>query len=79
MDAYELDGNQQYLDKLMNLWDFIKSNMLDKSNGEWYWRVDQKNKLVTTENKADFWKGPYHNGRAMIELIERINKMKSIS
>ena len=79
MDAYELHGNQEYLDKLTNLWDFIKSNLLDKSNGEWYWRVDQKNKPITTENKAGFWKCPYHNSRAMIELIERIDKLKAIS
>ena len=79
MDAYELDMNQEYLDKLIKLWDFIKSNMLDKSNGEWYWRVDQKNKPITTENKVGFWKCSYHNSRAMMELIERINKMKSIS
>ena len=79
MDAYELDGNQEYLNKLIKLWDFIKSNMVDKSNGEWYWRVDQKNEPIKTENKAGFWKCPYHNGRAMIALIERINKMESVS
>jgi len=79
MDAYEQDQDQEYLDRLVKLWDFIKINMLDKINGEWYWRVDQQNKPVVTENKAGFWKCPYHNGRAMMELIERIDKMKSLS
>jgi len=79
MDAYEHDRDKEYLDRLVKLWEFIKINMIDKVNGEWYWSVDQQNIPVVTENKAGFWKCPYHNGRAMMELIERIDKMKSAS
>jgi mannobiose 2-epimerase len=79
MEAYEHDRDKEYLDRLVKLWEFIKINMIDKVNGEWYWSVDQQNIPVVTENKAGFWKCPYHNGRAMMELIERIDKMKSAS
>lgn len=78
MDAYSVDGNKEYLKRVVELWDFIKSNMIDKSNGEWYWRVDIHKKPIATEDKAGFWKCPYHNGRAMMELIERIEELKLV-
>ena len=76
MDAYNIEGKEDYIKRVEKLWDFIKANMIDKTNGEWYWRVNQHNKPIDTEDKAGFWKCPYHNGRAMMELIERINEMK---
>lgn len=78
MDAYSVEENKEYLKRAVKLWDFIKSNMIDKSNGEWYWRVDKDNQPVDTEDKAGFWKCPYHNGRAMMELIERIEELKLV-
>ena len=48
---------------------------MDKENGEWYWRVDANNIPIISEDKAGFWKCPYHNGRALMELIERLDKL----
>lgn len=76
MDAYELEGNDLYLDKVVDLWQFIRQHLIDNKNGEWYWRVDNHNKPNEHEVKAGFWKGPYHSGRALMELIERIDKIK---
>jgi len=49
--------------------------LIDKENGEWFWRVDANNQPITTEDKAGFWKCPYHNGRALMELIVRIDNL----
>ncbi|SNR51335.1 mannobiose 2-epimerase [Lutibacter agarilyticus] len=75
MDAYEINHNEKYLEGIIKLWNFIKFNLKDKENGEWYWRVDENGNPITSEVKVGFWKCPYHNGRALMELIERIEKI----
>ena len=75
LDAYELDGQKTCLEQVEKLWIFIKNFLMDKENGEWYWRVDANNIPIISEDKAGFWKCPYHNGRALMELIERLDKL----
>ena len=75
MDAFENDRNSKYIRHVEMLWNFIKNHMIDRENGEWFWRVDADKIINTTEDKVGFWKCPYHNGRAMMELIERIDKI----
>jgi mannobiose 2-epimerase len=76
IDAFQVYPNMKYLKHLSNVWSFIKNKMIDTKNGEWYWRVDKKGIPYTDEVKVGFWKCPYHNGRALMELIERIEKIK---
>jgi mannobiose 2-epimerase len=46
--------------------------MIDRKHGEWYWRVDRDGNVNFSEDKAGPWKCPYHNGRAMLELLRRL-------
>lgn len=69
-NAYQLTGNSNYLTKSISSWSFIKSNLKDHKNGEWFWGIYPDGKLMK-ENKAGFWKCPYHNGRACLEIIKR--------
>lgn len=75
LDAYELEGKKTYLEQVEKLWIFINNFLKDRENGEWFWRVNADNIAITSEDKAGFWKCPYHNGRALMELIERIVKL----
>jgi len=70
-NAYELTGNENYLDIVFRNWDFIKNHILDTKNGEWFWGIYRDNSLIA-KDKAGFWKCPYHNSRACMELINRI-------
>ena len=38
---------------------------------EWYWSIKADGSINRTDDKAGFWKCPYHNGRMCLELIER--------
>ncbi|REH01184.1 AGE family epimerase/isomerase [Flavobacterium aquicola] len=69
--SWQLSGKQEYLDIVLKNWDFIKKYILDKENGEWFWGIDS-NYSTMKNDKAGFWKCPYHNSRACIELIHRI-------
>lgn len=70
-NAYQLTGKEEYLDIVYKNWKFIKKYMIDQQNGEWYWGI-YDDYSVMKKDKAGFWKCPYHNGRACLELISRI-------
>lgn len=72
VNAWQLTGDQRYLEKAKNVWSFIKQHLVDVSHGEWFWRVNRTGAVNYDEDKAGPWKCPYHNGRAMLELIQRL-------
>jgi mannobiose 2-epimerase len=72
-NAYQLTNDNLFLETSLNCWNYTKMNIIDKKNGEWYWGYDANNQLMSNEDKAGFWKCPYHNGRACIEICSRIN------
>ena len=52
-------------------WTFIDKHLVDHVNGEWHWAVDDNGKINLEDDKAGFWKCPYHNSRMCLEIIER--------
>ncbi|MDA6068501.1 AGE family epimerase/isomerase [Flavobacterium sp. AC] len=71
-NAYQLTGDKNYLNIVYKNWKFIKKYILDTENGEWFWGINRDYSLIE-KDKAGFWKCPYHNSRACLELINRIN------
>lgn len=53
-------------------WDYIQSHLIDREHGEWYWSVLPDGTPDRNNDKAGFWKCPYHNSRMCIEIIERL-------
>ena len=72
-NTWQITGDDKYLNASIKNWAFIKDKILDKENGEWFWGINQNGELMPGEDKAGLWKCPYHNSRACIELIKRIN------
>lgn len=58
-------------------WEFTLKHIIDKDKGEWYWGVYENGSLMPGYGKAGFWKCPYHNSRACIEMIQRLEKENS--
>lgn len=71
-NAWQINGNDNFLKYSVNSWSFIKKHLKDYKNGEWFWGVEEDLSPMQNQDKAGFWKCPYHNGRACIELIKRI-------
>ena len=72
-NAYQLTGDKKYLDQSFNSWQFIQQYLIDAKSGEWFWGVDADHAIMQNEDKAGLWKCPYHNSRACLEIINRIN------
>lgn len=75
-NAYQLTKDETYLKHAVKSWNFIKSHLLDKMNGEWFWGVNKDYSIMQKQDKAGFWKCPYHNARACMEVIARIETYK---
>ena len=71
--AWKISGKKDYLKTMNMTWQFIQSHLIDKENGEWFWSVNNKGLPTTNNNKAGLWKCPYHNSRALIEVIKNLN------
>ncbi|MBA4849977.1 AGE family epimerase/isomerase [Emticicia sp. BO119] len=72
LNAYEISKQKEFLDHSVASWNFIKKSLITTS-GEWYWGIDENNKPMLRHDKAGFWKCPYHNARACMEVIRRLS------
>lgn len=80
--AWQMSNDQQFLQHTLNNWTFIRDNIIDHELGEWRWGVlneatGAEKTIMSWEDKAGLWKCPYHNGRACMELMRRIDGMVS--
>lgn len=71
LDLYQYYGDRDALGVALNCWDFIKRRIVDHEQGEWLWSVDAEGHPNRKDDKAGFWKGPYHNSRLCLEVLER--------
>lgn len=71
VNLYQHFGDEVAMRKALRCWEFIKKNLIDYKNGEWHWSVRIDGTINTDDDKAGFWKCPYHNGRMCMEVMER--------
>jgi len=74
LNAYHLTGECEYLLTCEKIWQFTQEQHLDQKNGEWHWAAKREQNPNCIEYKEGFWKGPYHNGRAMMETAELLRQ-----
>jgi len=70
LNAFELTGNEAYLDRSLKCWEYTKKYFIDTKNGGWFSSVSESG--VPGGDKGGFWICPYHNGRMCMEVIERV-------
>ena len=73
--AAQLSGDDRYLQAALRLWTFIETKLIDHEHGEWFRGVNRAGDVEPRFEKIGFWKCPYHNGRAAIEAIARLNAL----
>lgn len=80
LDIWQLTGRQHYLNYSIATWQFVKQYIKDAVGGEWIWGLiydassegKMLHHVMTHEDKAGFWKCPYHNYRACFEVYHRL-------
>ena len=78
-NIYQYFGDEDALTRALRCWSYIKAQLIDWENGEWFWSRHPDGTLNTVDDKAGFWKCPYHNSRMCLEIIERSNQTATSS
>ena len=71
--AYSTTGESAFGEAAGRIWHFIDTRMVDRVHGEWFWRVFPDGSVDPSEPKVSEWKGPYHNVRMCLEMLQRID------
>ena len=70
INAYQMSHDKAYLNAAQRLWQHIEAEFKTKDK-EWSWYAISASK--SSPYIMGMWKCPYHNGRAMLELMRRLN------
>jgi mannobiose 2-epimerase len=71
LNAWQLSGDNSWLELAANVLDYINTHLTDRENGEWFWSIRADGTVNRDDDKAGFWKCPYHNTRMCLEIMER--------
>lgn len=71
LNQYQHFGSETSLSRAKACYSYILNQIIDFEGGEWFWSRHQDGTLNLTDDKAGFWKCPYHNSRMCLEIIER--------
>ena len=64
-------GDPVWLERALACWTYIREHLICP-DGEWYWSARPDGTPNTADDRAGFWKCPYHNGRMCLEVLERL-------
>lgn len=73
INLFQYFHNDKALEIALLCWNFVKCHLVDNEHGEWYWSLFSDGTVNKIDDKAGFWKCPYHNGRMCLEILERMN------
>ena len=71
LNIYQHFGDAEALRRAQHCYKYILDNLVDDDGGEWFWSCAPDGTPNRRDDKAGFWKCPYHNGRMCLEIIER--------
>jgi mannobiose 2-epimerase len=66
--------NSTYKTAFKNMWKYITSEVIDPTHGGWYNSGLDMSPRTIRERKAHAWKGCYHDGRALMQVLEYAGK-----
>jgi mannobiose 2-epimerase len=74
--AWTLSGDDRWWQASTGVWSFVRRYIRDPAGREWYWGVDANHVPMHDQDKAGFWKCPYHNSRACMQIIRLLSSKK---
>ncbi len=72
INAWSITGEDRYLEMAERCFNYIEDNLVDRDKGEWYWSIRADGSINREDDKAGFWKCPYHNSRMCLEVMRRL-------
>lgn len=75
LEAYEWTGEETYKQAFLKIFDWISRHHIDKRHGGWYGIFSWDGKTLRSPSKGGGWKSAYHNGRALMIVEQRLQKI----
>lgn len=72
VNLWQMTQDEKAWNQAVHTYRYILDVLLDREHGEWFWSILPDGTPNRKEDKAGFWKCPYHNSRMCFELIERL-------
>ena len=66
------DDSLAYHERFLLLWSYIETQLIDHERGGWYVAGTDTDPDAAERAKAGIWKGAYHDGRAMMNVIRNL-------
>ncbi|HKL85605.1 MAG TPA: AGE family epimerase/isomerase [Treponemataceae bacterium] len=76
INAWEITGDQKYLDATHAIWQWIQEKQVDRKYGDWFLSVSAQGLPDLSEIKGGNWKTGYHNARCCMEILKRLRRAK---
>ena len=72
LDQWAMTCDETWYLRAEQAFRYITTRLVDRENGEFYWAVLPDGSIDTENDKAGFWKCPYHNSRMCLEILQRL-------
>ena len=66
---WKYHSDPQGAERALSAWNYIRENLVDSKDGEWWWAVLPDGKVDLSQPKVGFWKCPYHNTRMCLQVL----------
>jgi mannobiose 2-epimerase len=73
LNAFQVTGNPEYQERFLQQAKFVRDFMFDREYGEWLHTIGLEGTIPG--EKAGEWRDPYHQGRACLEIVKRVESM----
>jgi mannobiose 2-epimerase len=75
-DAWEISGEEKFLDIAINNWNYTRDHFIDRVNGGWFTRVNADGEVSGDKAASSGGVCPYHNSRMSMEIMERVERLQ---
>jgi len=73
INLHQATNEPEAMRRALDCWQYIEEHLVDHEHGEWHWSIHPDGTVNRDDDKAGFWKCPYHNSRMCLEILEREN------
>ncbi len=79
LNAFALSADEAFLAAAERTWAFVDRFLIDREHGEWRWRTKRDGAPVPGVPKVEPWKCPYHNSRAALQTMARVDRLLGVA
>lgn len=75
VDLAAVTREPRYVEALLTHWQWVWTHQIDHVNGSWFQDVDPRSGKPLSTDKGGEWKTSFHTSRAMIRLVDGIDRL----